>query len=241
MNYLPRHLTIFLLLLVLAGCRSTGTIYVQSSKLPVNEYISDENAISKFIFPYKDSLEVEMNRVIGYASADLERARPEGALGNFMLDMTLSYINSSYFYKKEHSPYIAIMNYGGLRAPIAKGVITVGDIYKLMPFDNTIVLLRMNVKDLEDIVAYIHESGGEPIAGFTIQGKSIELSDEQPLSDTITVITTDYLADGGDRMDFFKKAYSIEKTGLLLREVLINRVEEADTIHPVLDQRIILK
>jgi 2',3'-cyclic-nucleotide 2'-phosphodiesterase (5'-nucleotidase family) len=34
----------------------------------------------------------------------------------------------------------AFINYGGIRSYIAKGEITVGKIYELMPFDNLIVL-----------------------------------------------------------------------------------------------------
>jgi hypothetical protein len=43
-------------------------------------------------------------------------------------------------------------------------------------------------------------------------------------SDTTTyfwVITSDYLANGGDKMTFFSKSRTVNRTGKLLRDVLI--------------------
>ena len=34
---------------------------------------------------------------------------------------------------------IGITNGGGIRAPLSKGKITMGDMYMIMPFDNTLV------------------------------------------------------------------------------------------------------
>ena len=36
-------------------------------------------------------------------------------------------------------PIFCLLNTGGLRSSIGKGTVSLGDIYKLMPFDNTIV------------------------------------------------------------------------------------------------------
>ena len=40
------------------------------------------------------------------------------------------------------------------------------------------------------------------------------------------VLTTNYLANGGDQMDFFKDCKLIYDTELLLRDVIINYIEE---------------
>ncbi|RPG80178.1 MAG: hypothetical protein CBC95_002835, partial [Crocinitomicaceae bacterium TMED135] len=40
------------------------------------------------------------------------------------------------------------------------------------------------------------------------------------------VLTTNYLASGGDQMDFFKDCKLIYNTELLLRDVIINYIEE---------------
>ena len=40
------------------------------------------------------------------------------------------------------------------------------------------------------------------------------------------MITTDYLANAGDKMDFLKKGKIINNTGKLVREVLINHAKQ---------------
>src|SRR5690554_7870032 len=94
-----------------------------------------------------------------------------------------------------------------------------------MPFDNTIVLAKLPVNELDSIVKYLKNSGGEPIGGFRIHGAHIDGPEDLSLNDTLYVITTDYLANGGDNMSFFTRSYERNNTGIFLREALIKRVE----------------
>lgn len=215
---------------------SSASVFVQTDKLAINTSIAPDDSIQAFIAPYTKELAANMNRVIGYASGDLFRDRPEGALGNFVIDETEYYLQERGWLKDNH--YISIMNHGGLRSPISKGDINVGDIYRLMPFDNTIVLAKLPVSELDSIVAYLKKSGGEPIGGFQINGNHIHFPEGVTLQDTLYVITTDYLSNGGDNMGFFKRSYEINDTGIFLREALIERVEAIDTLRPVIDHRI---
>ena len=62
-------------------------------------------------------------------------------------------------------------------------------------------MLKLNRSVLPEIHAYLKQSGGEPISGF-------EVTNDQLVGigtyEVITVITSNYLALGGDNMDFFK-------------------------------------
>ena len=49
---------------------------------------------------------------------------------------------------------IAINNGGGVRAPLKKGVITVGDMYTILPFDNTIVTMDMKGSDIIKVLEH---------------------------------------------------------------------------------------
>src|SRR5690554_948969 len=215
---------------------SSASVFVQTDKLEINTSIAPDDSIQAFIAPYKEKLAANMDRVIGYAAGDLFRDRPEGALGNFVIDETERYLQERGWLKDKH--YISIMNHGGLRSPISKGDISVGDIYRLMPFDNTIVLVKLPADELDSIIAYLKNSVGEPIGGVRIDGDEINFPKDVLLEDTLYVITTDYLSNGGDNMSFFKRSYEITNTGIFLREALIERVEVKDTLRPVLDKRI---
>ncbi|WP_107038000.1 5'-nucleotidase C-terminal domain-containing protein [Brumimicrobium mesophilum] len=215
---------------------SSASVFVQTDKVEINTATLPDDSLQAFIAPFKKELAANMDRVIGYATEDLLRDRPESTLGNFVIDETENYLEENNWLEGNH--YISIMNHGGLRSPISKGNITVGDIYKLMPFDNTVVLVKLPGKEIVSIFNYLKKSGGEPTGGFQIDGDMVSLMNDEPFGDTLYVITTDYLANGGDNMSFFKQSYESTDTGIFLREALIKRVEAMDTLRPVLDNRI---
>ncbi|MEX2483215.1 MAG: 5'-nucleotidase C-terminal domain-containing protein [Brumimicrobium sp.] len=218
------------------ACSSVTPVYVQTDKVEVNTATQSDSEMDEMIQPYRDSLSEEMNRVIGYAKGDLINERPVGSLGNFVVDETMDYLVEEQLIQRDD--YICIMNFGGLRAPISKGDIQVGDIYKLMPFDNTIVFLKLPAKNINEIADYLRNSGGEPIAGFSIDDKEYYFDKKNALKDTLYVVTTNYLANGGDKMSFLENPYEIVDTGIFLRDLLLDQVEDKDTIVPVKDQRI---
>jgi hypothetical protein len=55
------------------------------------------------------------------------------------------------------------------------------------------------------------------------------------------VITSDYLSNGGDKMDFFKKGTEKYDINYKLRNILIDYFKETKTITSTRDQRIILE
>lgn len=210
-------------------------VFANYSTIQIDSTASSQNEITKMIAPYRDSLEVEMNRVIGFAKDALIKNRPEGGLNNFVVDVSLAALENEL---NPALPHICLMNYGGLRSSINKGNITIGDIYKLMPFDNTMVILKFPVSIMDSIVEYMDKSGGEPIAGVKIQKGKFYFEEKYENTDTIQILTTNYLANGNDNMSFLKNSYERKNTPILLRDVLIQEVEKQDTIKPLLDKRI---
>ena len=223
-------------LFVLSSCKPTKKVFVQTETVTINESLEKDTELSRMLDPYRDSLKQEMTEIIGFTPSPMESGRPEGALGNFMTDETLEYMKSTAFIDTSKT-VICMMNHGGLRAPINAGPIKVEDIYKLMPFDNTIVICKASKKTVNELVDYIQKSGGEPISGFRIKGSTYTFNDPKE-SDMIQIITTNYLAGGGDNMHFFKKCDNKIKTGILLRTLLIEQVRKKNNIMPVVDERI---
>lgn len=227
----------YIIILIGAGLSacSSYSIYSETDLIEVTSKTETNTRIDSIIQPYKDSLSAEMNSVIGIATDDFIRDRPEGALGNFVADLSLKYCKETIEDIKK-CKVICIMNHGGLRSPISKGEVTVGDIFKLMPFDNQLVVLKLDESKQIEIEEYLKTSGGEPIAGFTITEKGMDIPKQN-----IYVVTTDYLASGGDKMNFFLNPLGRIDTGVLLRDVIINHVKSEGTISPVIDNRINFK
>ncbi len=107
---------------------------------------------------------------------------------------------------------VAIMNNGGIRAPLRPGMATYGSLYEVHPFDNRLVRLTVTGKELraelERQVAQptfnLHLSGVR-VAFDTTRGAgsrvtSLTRTDGSPVRDTerYRVVLSDFLADGGD-------------------------------------------
>ena len=108
-----------------------GTVLV--SALPQDK----DNAMSEFLKPYIYTESKTMDVVIGYSAMTMTKARPEGLLNNW--EAKALYIEAS----KLDSIDFLVSNYGGIRANLDEGDITIGDIYRICPFQNTLVVLVM--------------------------------------------------------------------------------------------------
>ena len=144
-------------------------------------------------------------------AADAERARPlgpavderlwpayeaESPLGNLLADLM-----------REAVPQadLALQNGGGLRSDIPAGPLTYGEVYELAPFDNRLALVTMRGSTLRALLA--DDYGGHLGAFLSVSGMRIKVACENghaviatPIDDAreYKVVTTDFLADGGD-------------------------------------------
>jgi 2',3'-cyclic-nucleotide 2'-phosphodiesterase (5'-nucleotidase family) len=211
----------------LLACSSVNTISAESELVPVTDEYAVSSKVDSMILPYREGLKSEMNEVIAKAEKGFTSGRPNGSLNNWATDVVLV---SQTRNVRLSIPVMVILNFGGLRNSINQGDVTIGDIYKVMPFDNEIVWAELPISALKDIEAYLINSGGEPIAGATLQNGSLTLNSENSQAETFLVITSDYLLNGGDKMTFFEKRVSDNSTGVLLRDAMISEAKSQGTL-----------
>ena len=215
------RLFIIFLLLLSASC-SSRIITVSSTSTEVRSSASYDdtlNVLFDLIEPYRDSMKDQMGEVIASANNDFTvRRRLSGNLNNWVADAILA---NQIRNKRLSEPVICLLNNGGIRSAIPKGMVTIGDIYKVMPFDNEVVWVRLPMKVLNEIHAYILEKGGEPLANALVTKDSVVLNGLLERHTHFLVITSDYLLNGGDNMTFFRQAVEKTPTGVLIRDVLI--------------------
>ena len=96
-----------------------------------------------------------------------------------------------------------------------------GDLYKLMPFYNTITWVEIQVGLLPEIASYLLKTGGEPLSNAYIENGKIIVNGLNENHSHVWVITSDYLANGGDNMLFLKKGSSYSSKSATLRDALI--------------------
>lgn len=229
---------IFILGAGLSACSFGKQTFVSGKSISLDQTYSNSRSVDSIVAPYKKDLDKEMNQVISFAEVDFINARPSGNLGNLMADLILEKGMQSLPGKK----MICLINFGGLRAPVSKGNVTLGDLFKVMPFDNQLVLLKMPAASIHEIKDYLVRTGGEPIAGFKIDKGVLLASDGTPWTEEdFWVVTSDYLMNGGDKMTFFEKRTETINTGILFRDVMIDYVKFNKVLQDRQEQRIILK
>jgi len=207
---------------ILSACHSNFQISTEPNKTPVNNDLVNSNKIEQIVTPFKDSLDKVMNKVIAFASVDYVSKRPGSNLMNWSADALLAHQTRNV---KLNEPIMVLLNTGGLRSTLNKGDITLGDIFKLMPFDNQVVWARLPKESLKNIAQFIQKTGGEPIANVILENGELLFQSSPNSFSHFWVITSDYLFNGGDKMEFFKEAIEVNYPGVLLRDVFIEEAK----------------
>lgn len=207
--------------------------------------------MAEFIKPYTDRVATAMNEVIGFAPRLMEKGRPQGSLGNFAADALRIMGEKNY----GHSMDLGLTNNGGLRNVLPDGDVTVGAIYSIFPFDNELTILEMKGSDVLDLINSLAGRKLEAMSGMNV---TLELDGNRTYASSIKIggkpvdpnriyyiATIDYLAEGNSGMGALTKAVKTTKTGIMLRDLMIDYVRqltaEGKEIWTDIDDRVIDK
>lgn len=225
---------------ILSGSDGRQSITPVSTTQPDTE-------VNQMITPYKQQLDEKMNRVIGYCPAELTEQDHQSTLGNFIIDLIL--LQSEKHIGKDVD--MAVVTNGGLRTPIPKGDVTVGSIFELMPFNNEIVILELKGESVIKMIGYGALGGNAVFAGVKYRVKNGQPEDiyinGKPFDYDAhyTLAVSDYLAGGGDKMDFLTEAVKTHQIGVLFRNAIIDHIEELTAagkqIEGQLDERVVIE
>ncbi|HAJ25803.1 MAG TPA: multifunctional 2',3'-cyclic-nucleotide 2'-phosphodiesterase/5'-nucleotidase/3'-nucleotidase, partial [Syntrophus sp. (in: bacteria)] len=191
-----------------------------------------------------------MNRAIGKTKVDLDglhvRSR-ETNLGNFIADAM----------RKDADTEVAFINGGSIRAGIAAGSITNRDIYTVLPFPGYSVVMELRGKEIRTAFEHALAGGEEGSGGFLqvsgiqivynigaavgsrVKGINVKGAPLDPAR-KYTVVTSDFLAAGGDGYSFFKAISQnrVQGQGKEIREIIIDYIKAQGDICPRTEGRI---
>ncbi len=195
--------------------------------------LGEDPAVKAIVDRREADLGEAFKLVVATATADLNRGigSQESGLGSWMADC----------FKETAGVDAMIMNGGGIRADIPAGPVTLRRLFEAMPFDDTVVKLKMNGALLRSTLD--HVVGSPKIA--QIGGMTAEISPLRPrhrrlgavtvggapLDDAkiYSVATLDFLAGSYEE---FQAAESSHDTGTLARDALRACAEKQKTISP---------
>jgi 2',3'-cyclic-nucleotide 2'-phosphodiesterase (5'-nucleotidase family) len=207
----------------LLACSSVTHVFLKPSIVKLDATYLSNSSIDSIVRPYKDSLAKEMNIVIGNSTQNFFTGRPNGTMNNWFADGI--FVNQTYNVRLSE-PVMCLFNVGGIRSSFNKGSITVGDVFKVMPFDNELVWVKLPISAIKSIETYLTKSGGEPLANAKLVQGKLQLNGFNSQTKFFWVITSDYLLNGGDKMDFFQQKIEVNYTNKLLRSALLEEVKK---------------
>ena len=134
-----------------------------------------------------------------------------------------------------------IQNHGGIRASLPKGEVKLTDAYKILPFENEIVIVEMDGKSIYEIVSFLkNETIPHPFSGLTINGNEVLVQSRLIIpTNKYYIATNDYLLTGGDNMFFFNKNTEVYRLGYSLRDAFIDYTKSNLYLSSKIDNRFI--
>lgn len=186
--------------------------------------VHPDSEIEAWLAPIRARTDHYRKEVLATSELPLTHFRDrEGALGNLIADIMRERGQSDF----------SLVNSGGIRTPLEAGPVTYDDVFRALPFDNVLNVVRLNGKQIK-LLYQIATAGSHGIIGFSglkltlipydrevervdldgngklenWEGKrlvKIETSDGKPILDqkTYTVATFDFLVNGGDDLHWF--------------------------------------
>jgi 2',3'-cyclic-nucleotide 2'-phosphodiesterase (5'-nucleotidase family) len=231
---LPLVIILFIAVL-LTGCHSMMVSKVEFSNIHLDSTlkIAPDAKVESIILPFKTKLTADMGEVLCISKEPLFGGRPESPLTNFCADLILQE-SDTICLKKYPDIHISVsmVNRGGLRIPIPKGEVKVGNMFELMPFENEVVFLKLSGSELRRYIDHMASRGGEGVSGmrFGIKaGKGINPEIQgKPLDDSKSywMVTSDYIANGGDGSEILTGVKERISTGVKFRDMFIDHLRK---------------
>lgn len=170
----------------------------------------------------------DLKQVIAVCPEGMGSRSPESALSNWAVDVLMEKVAA----KTGKRVDVGVINFGGIRCSMPKGDVMKDDIVSMFPFKNYGVLVTVDGNRLTEILTYMAEHRVEALGGvqLVIQDHQLvsALVGGQPIeADRLyNIATIDFLLQGGDGHQIGKDAVSIERTGVLMMDMILEKVFE---------------
>lgn len=245
-TFVKNSVFVFIVILIAACSPKLKTSVINKQVYGLSYNLPQDSLMLAFYKPYKQKLDSVMNDIVAVSDIEIIKSQPEGPLNNLFADAV-------YQSAKEANIDFDIFftNYGGLRLPLPKGNIYRYKIFELMPFENYLVTVKFSGPHTQKFFDYMAKDGGQPISGATYtisNGSAIDIRINNQAFDSsksYTVLTSDYVANGGDKGAVFYLGTNRKDFNLLMRTAILQCLEKEKkagrNLNPQNDGRIKIK
>jgi len=248
-NVVLSYFVLFLTFLLNVSCQQQK-LYVtkiEGKEIGITDQQKEVASIEAFIKPYRDHIDQDLSTVLATAPQTLDKnGEWQTSMGNMFADAVMLKGNPIFVAREKKSIDIVLLNHGGIRSIISQGNVTARTAYEIMPFENSLVVIALKGEQVEEMINYIiTEKKPHPLNGMTFtigkdnKATAILIQGKPFLMNQIYYVgTNDYLSNGGDNMNFFKKGIYKYDLDYKLRNILIDYFKDVNTIPIINDVRI---
>jgi 2',3'-cyclic-nucleotide 2'-phosphodiesterase (5'-nucleotidase family) len=248
-NGVLKLFVIFLTLFFVVSCgtQNYNITKIEGKRITITDKEKEDSQIENYIKPYREHINKDLNTILAYCPVTLDKTGEwQSTIGNLLADVTLQRGNAVFMAREKKNIDLCILNHGGIRSILPKGNVTTRTAYEIMPFENSLVIIALKGEQILEMVDYfITTKKAHPLSGITFTitknntAKNILVHGKPVEKETIYyVATNDYLSNGGDNMNFFKKGTQTFDLDYKLRNILIDYFKDMDTIPVINDVRI---
>ncbi len=220
---------ITLVAFISCGKQETKITDVKKVDIVATEHNSDTE-MGKYIDKYKGDKDKIMSVKIGETAVELPIERHNSPLGNLIAKM---------MYERAASMMTVdavITNWGGIRRNLFAGDVTVGDVYEILPFDNTAVVLTFTGTQLQAVADAMAKKGGETMYNISFdivddKAENVNVKGEKlDAEKTYMIVSNDYLEKGNDRLRPMADHIEAKNLNIQLRQIAIDYIKANPTI-----------
>lgn len=236
-QYMKKRIALTLLSLLLAGFWAAAQPSYSWTTVRIDSVFDDMKDLraTELIAKYAP-LVGPLQEIIGYSNGEYAAVRPESGLSNFAADV----IRETAVKHCGAHVDVALTNFGGIRTSLPKGAVRVYDIYSIFPFDNAILVFDIKGSDL---LKFFEKMARWPEALSNVR---LDITDGR--IDTLLIggepldpgkiykfATIDFLMDGGDGVQLKDFAMNISRTGIFLRDAIVDYIRTMTEEGKVMD------
>ena len=154
----------------------------------------------------------KVKEVVGYAPEMMDKDYPESKLSNWAVDIIMSSVQEL----SGKPVHMGVLNFGGIRADIPQGDVTLDDMKSIFPFKNHVVYLEMKGSEVRKLLEDMAKGRFQVLGGVKVVAENRQLVSAEvggaPIDDdkVYGVATISFLLKGGDGLALEDISVSVE-------------------------------
>lgn len=236
-------LQLLTLAVIVASC-STVPVTVEESVLfrdyyTIEESLEPDPELERWLISHRQAYQRRAGRIVATTQSPLTYRQPESLLGNLVSDL-MRYRASL---ESERYVHIALLEPDLLGAELCGEEIRLGDIYHLIPWNETLTVVEADGKAVRELADAIAARGGIPLSGMrmviTDEGAGGILIDSDSLEEENryhVAVTSSMLED--ERYSALKRHYVRVDHSVDMRQLLRDYFRANRHVEPVEDLRV---